>query len=129
MIQEINGPKKEFVQHGYGCSGIPYPYQKALVETGEPYHGPMMPKASFDPISKPRHYNNLNHKGIECIDAMEAMLTKEEFIGYLRGNVFKYLWRYRYKNYVEDLKKAQWYLNKLLEVLQKEPTTDFRIKG
>ena len=35
---------------------------------------------------------------------------------YLQGNIVKYLWRYRYKNGVEDLKKAQWYLNKLIEV-------------
>ena len=34
---------------------------------------------------------------------------------YLQGNIIKYLWRYRYKNGVEDLEKAQWYLTKLIE--------------
>ena len=57
--------------------------------------------------------------GIECIDAMQAMLSRDEFIGYLRGNIFKYQWRYKLKNGVEDLKKAQWYQNKLIEVESK----------
>lgn len=56
--------------------------------------------------------------GIECIDAMQAMLSRDEFIGYLRGNVFKYQWRYKLKNGVEDLKKAQWYANRLIELEQ-----------
>ena len=38
------------------------------------------------------------------------------FESYLQGNIMKYLWRYKYKNGVEDLKKAQWYLTKLVEV-------------
>ena len=65
-----------------------------------------------DMVNNPEHYNKA---GIETIDALEAMLTKG-FDYYLQGNIVKYLWRYRYKNGVEDLKKAQWYLNKLIEV-------------
>ena len=38
------------------------------------------------------------------------------FENYLQGNIIKYIWRYNYKNGTEDLKKAQWYLNKLIEV-------------
>jgi hypothetical protein len=71
-----------------------------------------------DNVNSPKHYS-LNHKGIECIDAMEAALTPEEFKGYLRGNVIKYVWRFRYKNGLEDLKKAQWYLNKLIATEEK----------
>jgi len=63
------------------------------------------------------HYANFS---IECIDAMQAMLSREEFIGYVRGNIFKYQWRYKLKNGVEDLKKAQWYQNKLIEVEENE---------
>lgn len=70
-----------------------------------------------DNVNSPAHYSK-NHKGIECIDAMEAMLTPEEFLGYLRGNIQKYTWRYKYKNGLEDLKKAQWYLNKLIEKVE-----------
>jgi len=65
-----------------------------------------------DMVNSPAHYNKA---GIETIDALEAMLTNG-FDYYLQGNIVKYLWRYRYKNGVEDLKKAQWYLNKLIEV-------------
>lgn len=64
-----------------------------------------------DEVNNPSHYN----KGaIECIDAIEAMLTPEEFVGYLRGNSLKYRWRFRYKNNpVSDLSKASWYEQKL----------------
>lgn len=73
-----------------------------------------------DMVNNPDHYN-LNHKGIECIDAIEAMLTPEEFRGYLRGNSFKYRWRYRYKNNpIQDLSKAEWYEKRLLELEKKE---------
>lgn len=69
--------------------------------------------ARQDNVNNPKHYTG---NGIECIDAMQAMLTPEQFIGYLRGNAFKYSWRYNNKGGVEYLKKAQWYLNKLIEV-------------
>jgi len=65
-----------------------------------------------DMVNHPPHYNQ---KGIECIDAIEAA-TDEGFEYYLQGNIIKYMWRYRYKNGVEDLKKAQWYLTKLIEI-------------
>ena len=65
-----------------------------------------------DMVNSPIHYNKA---GIETIDALEAMLV-DGFDFYLQGNIVKYLWRFRYKNGVEDLKKAQWYLNKLIEV-------------
>jgi hypothetical protein len=65
-----------------------------------------------DPVNNPAHYN---HKGVEAIAAIEASMTDEEFQGYLKGNCMKYLWRYKYKGKpVEDLKKAQWYLDKLI---------------
>lgn len=65
-----------------------------------------------DNVNKPPHYNQ---SGIECIDAIQAA-TGDGYEYYLQGNILKYLWRYRYKNGIEDLKKAQWYLNKLIEV-------------
>lgn len=67
-------------------------------------------QALRDNVNNPSHYAD---SAIECIDAMEAMMTPEQFIGYLRGNLFKYQWRYEKKNGIEDLKKAQWYLEKL----------------
>ena len=56
-----------------------------------------------------------NKSGIETIDAIEAM-TNEGFDYYLQGNIMKYLWRFDYKGKpLEDLQKAQWYLNTLIE--------------
>jgi Protein of unknwon function (DUF3310) len=61
------------------------------------------------------HYRS---KKIQPWDAMEVWMSKEEFVGYLRGNVIKYAARCNEKGGVEDLQKAQHYLTKLLEVLQ-----------
>ena len=64
---------------------------------------------STDPINHPAHYAGSN--GIECIDAMRATLTPEEFRGYCKGAAFKYIWRERQKGGNESLAKAVWYLN------------------
>jgi len=69
-----------------------------------------------DNVNQPLHYNQA---GIECIDAIAAA-TGDGFEYYLQGNILKYLWRYRYKNKTEDLRKAQWYLNKLIEVKEND---------
>lgn len=75
------------------------------------------PQANFgDNVNHPLHYNR---KGIECIDAIEAALSEEEFLGYLRGNCLKYQWRCRYKGKaIEDIQKSDWYSNKLKEKLK-----------
>lgn len=65
-----------------------------------------------DNVNNPSHYNQSDE--IECIDAIKAA-TGDNFEYYLQGNVIKYLWRFRYKNGVEDLDKAAWYLNRLRE--------------
>lgn len=63
---------------------------------------------------KPSHYKLSG--GREAIDIIKEILTPEQFIGFLRGNIFKYDIRYKYKGGVEDLKKAEWYKTKLIEV-------------
>lgn len=71
-----------------------------------------------DMVNHPPHYNKY---GIECIDAIKASMSHLEFCGYLKGNVEKYIWRYRYKNKMkEDLEKAQWYLDLLTKEVDKE---------
>ena len=66
-----------------------------------------------DVVNSPSHYN---YGKIECIEAIEESMTPESFKGYLKGNTMKYLWRYERKGKgKEDLKKAQWYLNRLIE--------------
>lgn len=71
-----------------------------------------------DMVNSPSHYNK---HGIECIQAIRATLTNEEFRGYCKGNVLKYTWRESYKNKDEDLQKARWYLNRLLSELGSGP--------
>lgn len=67
---------------------------------------------SDDPVNSPAHYNA---RGVEAIAAIEASMSDEEFQGYCKGNTMKYMWRYKYKGKpVEDLKKAQWYLERLI---------------
>ena len=66
-----------------------------------------------DPVNSPSHYAS---GGVECIDAIKASMSHDAFLGYLKGNVQKYMWRYEKKvNPSEDLKKARWYLDKLIE--------------
>ena len=71
------------------------------------------PVLQEDLVNHPSHYTD---GGIECIEAIEAALTIEEFRGYCKGNCMKYIWREKHKGGTESLKKAQWYLNRLIEL-------------
>ena len=65
--------------------------------------------------------NNVNHPshytqgGIECIAAIKASMPAEGFQDYCKGNVLKYIWRWRDKGGVEDLEKAQVYLQWMID--------------
>jgi hypothetical protein len=69
-----------------------------------------------DVVNHPPHYTA--EGGIECIEAIEAQLTAEEYRGYMKGNCVKYLWRERHKGGVESLKKARWYMDRLIQYLE-----------
>ena len=65
-----------------------------------------------DPVNQPAHYNQGK---VECIDAIHAALGDDGFHAYCKGQVIKYLWRAEHKNNrIEDLRKAQWYMEKLI---------------
>lgn len=69
-----------------------------------------------DMICHPAHYNQGN---IECIDAMvAATVNKRGIEAICVSNIIKYLWRYEAKNGLEDVKKAQFYLNRLIDELE-----------
>ena len=72
-----------------------------------------------DPIN-PNHYKQ---GGLESIDAIKAFMSEEAFKGFLKGNCQKYLFRYEQKNGIEDLKKCQWYLERLISVLEEKQTS------
>lgn len=68
-----------------------------------------------DPIN-PDHYRQGD---IECIDAIRAATTgKSGFEAYLVGNVTKYLWRYEMKAGLQDVMKARWYLDRLIQEME-----------
>lgn len=69
------------------------------------------PALREDVVNHPSHYTD---GGIECIEAIEAQLTVEELRGYLKGNIAKYVWREKHKGGTESLKKARWYLDRLI---------------
>jgi len=72
----------------------------------------------FDIVQKPEHYN------MGKIEVCDFILDQK--MNYLEWNCIKYISRYKYKNWLEDLKKAQWYLNKLIE--QQEELNEFLTK-
>ena len=73
--------------------------------------------ATVDVVNHPSHYTSGK---IEVIEIIEDQMTDEEYRGYVKGQVIKYITRERRKNGLEDLKKAAWYLNRLIKRLEKQ---------
>ena len=63
-----------------------------------------------DEVNNPPHYTQ---GSVECIEAIQAALTEEEFRGFCKGNAMKYIWRERYKGGDQSLQKARWYLSRI----------------
>ena len=75
-------------------------------------------KSSEEKDSKVHHPSYYNEGEIECIDAVEAAIkNKTGLEAFCTANIIKYLWRYEGKGGREDVQKAQWYLTKLLTIL------------
>lgn len=74
------------------------------------------PTVSFDTVEHPSHYQIGN---LEVIDVIRESMSKEKFIGYLEGNIKKYIFRWEHKNGIEDLKKARKYTDFLIKELEK----------
>ena len=73
-----------------------------------------------DMVNHPPHYAETDN-GIECIDAIRAALGREQFIGFLRGQVIKYQWRLGKKDDPrQDNAKAVWYAERLAAILAEE---------
>ncbi|MCS5737157.1 DUF3310 domain-containing protein [Herbiconiux daphne] len=66
-------------------------------------------------VNHPNHYAGGNGSDIECIDAIRAALTEEEFKGFCKGNAIKYVWRAGKKDAeIQEFKKAKWYLEEAI---------------
>jgi hypothetical protein len=73
---------------------------------------------SSDSVNSPPHYNSGT---IECIDYIKQVLGLDGFASYCHGNLIKYQHRHRYKNKpIEDLEKAKWYLERMIETLKEK---------
>ena len=68
-----------------------------------------------DAVQHPSHYTQ---GGIECIDAIRASMTADGFCDYCKGNIIKYIWRWRDKGGVEDLRKASVYIGWLINAAE-----------
>ena len=71
---------------------------------------------SPDPVNSPTHYTHGG--GIECIDAIDAMLGREGSLHYYEGTMMKYLWRWRHKGGLESLLKMRWFLDRMISTEQ-----------
>lgn len=100
-VDYVKGPKVYFT------TGSWMPLEDVFKEVEEDK------KQEHDPVNSPAHYTQ---GGIETLDILRAKMNTEQFKGFLRGNVIKYITRYEDKNGVEDLKKAEFYLQKLIKV-------------
>ena len=71
---------------------------------------------NVDMVNHPSHYTQ---GGIECIDALKAAtISKTGIEAICTANAIKYLWRYEEKNGIEDVKKARWYIDRLIKELE-----------
>ena len=73
-------------------------------------------ETTADNVNHPNHYLQGGRETIETIKDV----TNEGFEGYLVGSIIKYISRYKYKNGIEDVKKSEWYVKKLIELLEGE---------
>lgn len=104
----VGGEDKHFsIYRPDGEPVIPYGYSA----TAEP----------VDNVNHPPHYNKYP---VEVLDGIEGMCTPDEFRGYSKGNIIKYVTRYQEKHGIEDLKKANVYLNRLISFEEKMSSDD-----
>ena len=75
-----------------------------------------------DKVTHPRHYDLPG--GGQTIDVIDDMLDDTEIEGYYKGNIIKYIARYKKKGGVESLKKARWYLDKLIALKETQEEID-----
>lgn len=78
-----------------------------------------------DNVNHPQHYTQ---GGIECIDALKAAtIGKTGIEAVCVANAIKYLWRYEEKNGLEDVNKAQWYINRLIQELNEAESNKYPV--
>ena len=110
----VNIDDCESIQKGVYC---PFCFSKRISSIYTKEFTEKKEAPSHDVVNHPSHYTQGK---VECIDAIEsACINKQGIEAVCVANVIKYLWRYENKNGVEDVKKAKWYLERLIEGLEK----------
>lgn len=77
-----------------------------------------MSAKEYDPVNNPEHYT---HGSYECIEVMMDTFGEEATADFCLLNAFKYIWRAKHKNGLEDIKKAIWYLNRIVTMKEQQP--------
>ena len=100
---------------------VPENFEKAVAEANkngelDNFDVSTLEPGFFNPVTKPAHY--AGHTGIECKAAMESMLGTDFYTAYMQGCAFKYLWRWREKNGIEDLKKARECIDNVIRAIE-----------
>lgn len=90
--------------------------EETILEEEADWSEAILGDKSNDMVDRPPHYNQ---GSIEAINYIRQQLGTG-FVEYCQGNVIKYLHRWKYKNGLEDLEKAQWYLQRMVDELRKE---------
>lgn len=72
--------------------------------------------SEFDSVIKPSHC--AGHTGIDCKAAIESMLGTEAYVSHMQACVLKYIWQWRDKNGIEDLKNARECIDNMIETLE-----------
>lgn len=98
--------EKGIIQYGNFFWYADGDYQIITIDDLEEFKSPEEP----DAVNHPTHYTTGD---IECIDAIKSAV--KDFESYCIGNAIKYLWRYRHKNGIEDLRKADFYINRVID--------------
>lgn len=115
VIKGIN--EKDDMPYLVGFNGDSWYYTEKdlelIIDTQETKINDTPVSSHDDPVNHPSHYNQ---SSIECIDAIEAAINGlDGFEGHCTGTSMKYIWRWKFKNGAEDIKKSIWYLQKLLK--------------
>lgn len=99
---------------GVMCNFDKWPDDKLAIAYDHVYKN--MDENVQDMVNHPQHYTQ---GGIECIDALKAATVGKRGIeAVCVANVIKYLWRYEKKNGIEDIRKAKFYIERLLKELE-----------
>lgn len=118
LINTSKDIKKNSMKSGKGSQNWgknEFHSEKCSIKNNEAYPETYwIDKNNHDAVNHPSHYCT---GGIECIDVIKATSQGMDGIeAFCHGNAMKYLFRWQYKNGVEDLKKARWYIDKLIEI-------------